>query len=151
MKNNRRRGREAALQILCAADAGATPAPDAALKAYFTHLAAGQGGDSDSDPGLVLDAADREAAEGLVRGTLAARADLDKRLGEISRTWRVDRMSIVDRNILRLGLYELRSGGPELPARIVINEAIELAKRYGTEESAAFVNAILDGTLKAGV
>ena len=68
---------------------------------------------------------------------------IDEVLVASSENWRLDRMSRVDRNILRLGVHEITSGG-EVPVRVAINEAVELAKRFGTAESAAFVNGILD-------
>ncbi len=68
---------------------------------------------------------------------------IDTKLQSVSRNWRVERMSTVDRNIMRLATAELLYDD-DIPTKVVINEAIELAKRYGTEESAAFVNGILD-------
>ncbi|MCS7166280.1 MAG: transcription antitermination factor NusB [Gemmatales bacterium] len=82
-------------------------------------------------------------AERLYQGTLTHRPEIDERLGQISENWRVERMNAVDRNILRLGAYELMFC-PETPTKVIIDEAIELAKRYGTTDSSAFVNAILD-------
>lgn len=68
---------------------------------------------------------------------------IDEVIIKASENWRLDRMSIVDRNILRIGVNEIRDT-EEIPARVAINEAVELAKRYGAAESAAFVNGILD-------
>ncbi len=68
---------------------------------------------------------------------------IDAQITRCSEHWRLDRMSRVDRNILRIGVYEICLGD-DVPVRVAINEAVELAKRYGTAESAAFVNGILD-------
>jgi len=62
---------------------------------------------------------------------------------DLSRNWRIERMALVDRNVLRLGLWELRRSG-SLPVNVILNEAIELAKRFGTAEAAPFVNGLLD-------
>lgn len=82
-------------------------------------------------------------AEGLVAGVVEKKGELDDLIRKFSQNWRIDRMSLVDRNILRIGAFEL-CYRPDVPARVVINEAIELAKRYGTDDSGAFVNGILD-------
>lgn len=74
--------------------------------------------------------------------------DIDKTITSASDNWRLERMSRVDRNILRLGVFELQHGTKETPLKIVINEAVELAKRFGAEESAAFVNGVLDRIAK---
>ena len=82
-------------------------------------------------------------ARELVAAALAAGGELDERIAGSSKNWRIERMSRVDRNILRLGTAEL-IGFPDVPVRVVINEAVELAKRFGTAESSAFVNGVLD-------
>lgn len=80
--------------------------------------------------------------EQLVKGVHVKLGEVDRVIQRASQHWRLDRMARVDRNILRLAAYELLAGG--VPARVVINEAIDVAKKYGTEESGAFVNGILD-------
>jgi N utilization substance protein B len=84
-----------------------------------------------------------EFATQLYRGTLEHRTEIDSALAQLSENWSVERMTGVDRNVLRLGAYELLHHR-ELPFQAVIDEAVELARRYGTAESSAFVNAILD-------
>ena len=79
----------------------------------------------------------------LVEGVEIHQQELDTLIRQHSEHWRLDRMAAVDRNLLRLALYELLHQ-PEVPAKVVINEAVELAKRYGSEESGSFVNGILD-------
>jgi N utilization substance protein B len=82
-------------------------------------------------------------AASLYDGVVANQADIDQRLAAVAENWSVERMAVVDRNILRLGAFELLFQ-PETPPRVAIDEAVEMAKRYGTAESAAFVNGILD-------
>ena len=85
-------------------------------------------------------------AEQLVRGVLEHKKDLDALLAKYATNWKVSRMQIVDRNILRIGAYELL-WLDEVPAKVTVNEAIELAKDFGDEEAAKFVNGILDKVL----
>ena len=85
----------------------------------------------------------REMAEQLVRGVAAHRRELDETIESVSLHWRLDRMAKVDRNVLRLAVFELRHR-PDVPVKVVINEAIELGKKYGSEGSGAFVNGVLD-------
>jgi transcription antitermination protein NusB len=80
---------------------------------------------------------------GLYDGVRLHRADIDKRLAGAAENWRLPRMAAVDRNILRLGAFELLFAA-ETPAGVAIDEAIELARRFGTAESASFVNGLLD-------
>jgi len=81
-------------------------------------------------------------AEGLVRGVAAHRRAIDETIERISTNWRLDRMGKVDRNVLRLAVYELLR--TDVPVKVAINEAIELGKKYGSESSGAFVNGVLD-------
>lgn len=80
----------------------------------------------------------------LVEGVETHRDGLDDALGRVSRNWRLDRMAVLDRNVLRLAAFELLHHGERTPRKVVINEAVELAKTFGTKESGAFVNGILD-------
>jgi N utilization substance protein B len=89
-------------------------------------------------------------AEQLVTGVLDHKKDLDALIGKYATNWKVSRMQIVDRNILRLGAYELL-WLDEVPAKVTVNEAIELAKDFGDEEAAKFVNGILDKVLTTEV
>jgi N utilization substance protein B len=79
----------------------------------------------------------------LVAGVDSHRDELDAFIVRFSEHWRLERMTVVDRNLLRLAIYELLYQ-PRIPPKVVINEAVELAKRYGSEASGAFVNGILD-------
>lgn len=87
-------------------------------------------------------------ADQLVEGVLTNRPELDKLLGAHATNWKVSRMPIVDRNILRTALYEL-CYMPDVPAKVTVNEALELAKRFADEETKKFVNGILDQVLKS--
>ena len=72
---------------------------------------------------------------------------IDEILAKLSQNWRVERLARVDRNVLRIALFELAHCQADVPARVAINEAIELAKRYGSEEAPAFVNGLLESSL----
>ena len=85
----------------------------------------------------------RGFAEELITGVAANRVEIDRRIEEQSKNWSIARISRVDLNILRIGCFELLYCS-EIPRNVTINEAIEVAKKFGTEESPAFVNGILD-------
>ena len=89
------------------------------------------------------DADTRDYALKLVEGCRLARDELDRLIRERAENWDLSRMSVVDRNILRLGVYELRYE-PDVPPKVAVNEAIRLAKTFGSVESGAFVNGVLD-------
>jgi N utilization substance protein B len=97
-----------------------------------------------------LDGSDdaRRFAEELVRGTLEHLSDIDEAIRASSTNWRLERMGRVDRAVLRLATHELLHR-PDTPARVVLNEAVELAKRFGAEDSGAFVNGVLDHLARA--
>jgi N utilization substance protein B len=80
---------------------------------------------------------------GLYDGVVTHLDDIDRRLGAAAENWRLPRMAAVDRNVLRLGAYELLFA-PDTPAGVAIDEAIELARRYGAKDSPGFVNGVLD-------
>ncbi|MEW6440921.1 MAG: transcription antitermination factor NusB [bacterium] len=82
-------------------------------------------------------------ARSLLEGVLQNRSDLDRRIEDCASHWKLQRMNIVDRNILRLGAFELLHRD-DIPTRVSINEAVELAKVYGDRETAAFLNGVLD-------
>ena len=86
----------------------------------------------------------QEYASRLVLGTIARLAELDERLGKQSEHWRLGRMPAVDRNLLRVALYELIHED-ETPDPVVIDEAVEIAKKFSTPSSAPFINGVLDG------
>ena len=78
----------------------------------------------------------------LTGGTLERISEIDARIQEVSANWKLGRMSVIDRNVLRLAVFELTSGGT--PPRVVLNEAVELAKTFGSADSGRFVNGVLD-------
>jgi transcription antitermination factor NusB len=80
----------------------------------------------------------------LVNGTLEHREDIDRRISDAAEHWRIARMAVVDRNILRMATFEMAHRADDVPHKVAINEAIELAKRFSTAESGAFVNGVLD-------
>lgn len=143
----RRTGRVAAVQLLYeldtrgwleAGEGREEPDPVAvtqAVKAHFAHLSPNTPPES------------QQLAATLVQGVVAQRDQLDRMLGRASTHWRVERMSRVDRNILRLAAYELTCC-PDVPPAVVLDEAIELAKQFGESESGAFINGVLSQVLQ---
>lgn len=89
----------------------------------------------------------REFANALFEGAAEEVAFADEQITKHAVDWKLERIAAIDRAILRLGIYELRSG--ETPARVVINESVELAKKFSSEDASAFVNAILDTVRKS--
>ncbi len=83
-------------------------------------------------------------ANRLVAGVREHQTRIDAVISDVAENWRIDRMAAIDRNILRLGAYELLHCSAEVPTKVAINEALELAKRYSTAQSSRFVNGILD-------
>lgn len=128
----RRAGRVAAVQILYQLDTGDRFALAGELTPmFFDYLGTEVAGEA------------RSFAEALVRGTVARLDELDRLIEQASEHWRLARMSRVDRSILRLAAYELLSD-EGTPPRVVLNEAVELAKELGAEESSSFVNGVLN-------
>lgn len=126
---DRRRSRELALQVLYQMEHGQADA-EAALSLFAENFAA---------PGRLM-----PYARELVEGITSRRREIDELLGRASRRWRVERMSQVDRNILRMACYEMLLAEDPLPPKVAINEAVELAKRFSSDDSPSFVNAVLD-------
>ena len=126
---SRTRARECALQALFQLDASGGTA-EAALVDLFAHFEEAA-------------ADERRFADQLVRGVAAEKGTIDEIIQRYSQNWKLDRMARVDRNILRLGVYELLRRG-DVPVRVTLNEAIELGKKFGSEESSSFVNGVLD-------
>ena len=124
----RTRARELALQFLYQWDQRGPEVVDS-LTAFVLQ--------GDPDPAV------QRFARDLVNGVIEKVADLDKMIIEVAENWEIHRMAVVDRNVLRLSTYELMFM-PDIPPKVSINEAIDLAKKYSTAESGAFVNGILD-------
>jgi len=89
----------------------------------------------------------REFASQLFEGTVASAAELDALIAARSENWRPERMAVIDRAILRLAAYELRQA--KTPPKVVLNESIELAKKFSSEGAARFINGVLDGLLRS--
>lgn len=123
----RRSGREAALQMLFQLEASEASIDDV-VHLFWRNFEADPEG--------------RSYADALVRGIASRLGELDDAIRAASTNWRLERMTRVDRNLLRLGAYELLFT-PETPRPVVLDEAVELAKSYGTESSSAFVNGVL--------
>lgn len=126
----RRRARECALQMLFAADIGDARA-DEIVRGFWNELS-----EESFDTGA------QEFATRVVLGVLARRAELDERIQLRAEHWRISRMAIVDRNVLRLAVYEFMY--EQTPRTVVINEALEIARRFSTFEATQFINGILD-------
>lgn len=124
----RRKGRELALQVLYQSDMSGD-SPEQVLKSFAQSF--------DHTPKA------REFGEELVRGVLSRREQIDESIAAASEHWRLERLSRVDANVIRIAVHEMTTP-PGLPIEIAINEAIEVARKFGTSESAAFVNGVLD-------
>jgi N utilization substance protein B len=131
-----RRAREAALQMLYQSEVGRTGAGEA-IATYWPA------NDPEAEVGDEL----RGFANGLVEGTVGRLAEIDRLLAAHTHNWRIERMAVIDRLVLRLATFELLSA-PETPAKVVINEALELTRTYSGEEAVAFVNGVLDAVRK---
>ena len=124
----RRKGREAALKILYSMDLNPVSGEDACTQIL--------------DFGEIPENT-REFTRELVEGTLSRLEEIDGHIQNASLKWEISRMAAVDRNVLRLAVSEL-TAEPPIPVRVVLNEAIELAKKFGGDESGTFVNGVLD-------
>ena len=132
----RRRAREAALQMLYQWEVGRSSPGDTILTYWPAQEAV---------PPLGED--HREFANELVRGTVQRVGEIDAMLAERTQNWRVERMAVLDRLVLRLATYEMLAE-PGTPAKVIINEALELTRQYSGDEAVAFVNGVLDGVRK---
>jgi transcription antitermination factor NusB len=159
----RRTAREMAVQMLYQNDIGGSPLPNIFntfdLAEYLVRPASGgrrgaaaaaarRGGDR-AEHGRRLRRVEESFAyaQQLVRGTVDHREEIDSLIRGQADNWRLERMPAVDRNILRLAIYEMLYER-ETPKLVVVDEAIELAKKFGSEQSGRFVNGLLDGLLK---
>ena len=126
----RRKARECALQMLFAADVTKTPA-GVLTKDFWSEL-----GDAEFEETL------QDFANRLATGTLQEIEKIDEKIRTRAEHWRIPRMAVVDRNVLRLAVYEFLF--EETPHTVVINEALEIARRFSTFEATQFINGILD-------
>jgi N utilization substance protein B len=144
----RHRSRQRALQVLYQWDMTKRPV-DEAIRAFYDTL------DADKIAEEPMEEADDEGPstpgrdefmEELAKGASEMAPDIDQRIAEKSAHWKLERMPVVDRNILRLGIYEMSR--QDTPAAVVIDEALELARQFSGEESVAFINGVLDAVHK---
>ena len=134
----RRRSREAALQVLYAADLARALRPDRpeGAEESFEQVARH----------FELPEGARAFAAQLVSGVAERLSELDQRIAAHAQNWRIERMAAVDRNVLRIAAFELLHG--DAPVEVVLDEAVELARRFGGDSSPAFVNGILDAVAR---
>jgi N utilization substance protein B len=133
----RHTSRQRALQILYQWDMRGEPV-DNAIEAFYETLF-----DHGEPGGPPTPKPDRDAfMEELVRGTAAGAEGIDRKIVEKSANWRIERMPVVDRNVLRLAIYEMTQA--RTPPAVVIDEALELARQFSGEESVSFINGVLD-------
>lgn len=142
MKTARRAARELALNVLYQADASGVPFEEALETALeFSDLSGieSKGSERADDA--------KEYAKLLAMGARERRDELDGFIAELSEGWSIDRQPAVDRNILRMAIYEIKYV-ESVPPIVAVNEAVDLAKKYSTAESGKFVNGVLAGYLK---
>ena len=153
----RREARERALQFLFQADMN-PPSTPAELSAAIDHFwdstrmntlmearghAAMYGERLELPPATEEEAATRQFADALIRGVLENRPALDERIKKYAKNWDLHRMAVVDRNLMRLAIYEMLHR-EDIPPIVSINEAVDIAKKFSTGDSGKFVNGILD-------
>jgi N utilization substance protein B len=132
----RHRSRQRALQVLYQWDLRKQPPEDAIASYYDTLYSEEDETRPERD----------DFMEALVKGTSEASAGIDQQIGQKAEHWKLERMPLVDRNILRMAIYELSRN--ETPPAVVIDEALELARQFSGEESVAFINGVLDAVRK---
>ena len=147
----RHRTREAALQMLYQWEVGRAPIGDI-IRTYWAARDAPPDPDdelADAVPDAALVEDERAHANRLVAGTIERVSEADELIATHARNWRIERMAIVDRLVLRLAIYELLQANPQTPPAVVINEALELARTFSGEEAVPFINGVLDAVRKS--
>lgn len=149
----RREARERAVQFLFQYDLNKPENLDDALAHFWESQRMGAiieekaparwGEHVELPPPSVEEVALREFAEPLIRGTVEKLAELDAKIVDVAKNWDINRMATVDRNILRLAIYEMFYRN-DIPPIVSINEAVDIAKKFSTDDSGKFVNGILD-------
>ena len=146
----RHRAREAALQMLYQWEVGRA-SPHEAVRTYWPGRDAPPSEEdehADAVPEVVVDEVGRTFANALVAGTVGRLAEVDALIGAHLKNWRIERVAVIDRLVMRLAIYELLTE-PETPARVIINEALELARTFSGEEPVPLINGVLDAVRKA--
>lgn len=161
MAGKRHTAREMALQMLYQHDMGGSELPqvfqDFDVSEFLAQESDGELGSEEGGagrPSRKISENDRQRvkkafdhARELVEGTAGHRSEIDELIRGQADNWRLERMPVVDRNILRLAIFEMQHQ-PDVPKLVVLDEAIELAKKYGSDQSSRFINGLLDGLLK---
>ena len=146
----RHRARAAALQMLYQTEVGRSSAHEA-VRTYWPGRDAPPSAEdehADAVPESAVDEHGRVFANALVTGTLGRVAELDELIAAHLKNWRIERTAIIDRLILRLAIFELLTE-VDTPGKVIINEALELARTFSTDESIAFINGILDAVRRS--
>lgn len=141
----RRQARELALQALFQLDfnpdkdeINSREVQEKAIEAAIAELKA-----------AAVNSRSRKFIERIVYGTMTFREEIDKLINDAAKDWKVSRMAGVDRNIARMAVYELKFDDEKTDVGVVVNEAVELAKKYGTDDSGRFINGVLAGVNKS--
>ena len=140
---SRRKTREFALQVLFAAET-LNKSPLKTLKFLESHF------ESDSEKVVQMDRVSMDFADALITAVSHHKDAIDNIISEYSENWKLHRINQVDRNILRMAIAEM-STFPETPTAVILNEAIEIGKKYGVENSGAFINGVLDRIRSVGL
>lgn len=145
----RHRAREAALQMLYQWEIGRVSAHEAVRTYWPGRDAPPSEEDEHADlvPEASVDEVGRTFANGLVSGTIARVAEEDELIARHLKNWRIERVAVIDRLVMRLAIYELLTEA-DTPAKVIINEAIELARKYSGEEPVPLINGVLDAVRK---
>ena len=146
---SRRRAREAALQMLYQWEVGRVSAHEAVRTYWPGRDAPPSAEDEHADlvPEAAVDEVGRVFANDLVKGTIERVKEADDLIATHLKNWRLERVAVIDRLVMRMAIYELLTE-PDTPSKVIINEALELARTYSGEESVAFVNGVLDAIRK---
>jgi N utilization substance protein B len=145
----RHRAREAALQMLYQWEVGRVSAHEA-VRTYWPGRDAPPSEDdehADAVPDAAVDDVGRTFANALVAGTIARASETDELIKTHTKNWRIERMAVIDRLIMRMAIYELLTE-PGTPAKVIINEALELARTFSGEEPVPLINGVLDAVRK---
>ena len=145
----RHRAREAALQMLYQWEVGRV-SPHEAVRTYWPGRDAVPSPEderADATPEAMVDEVGRTFANALVAGTAARVAETDALIAAHLKNWRLERVAVIDRLVMRLAIYELLTE-PDTPARVIINEALELARTFSGEEPVPLINGVLDAVRK---
>jgi transcription antitermination protein NusB len=132
---DRRRSREIALQVLFQTEFTPTLAIDSALALVLDNFQ--------------VDDEVKEFASDLVHGVWSHKEEIDGLIQAHSQSWKISRMAFVDKNILRIGVFEIKFLSDKVPYQVVMNESIEIGKRFGSIDSSSFINGVLDNIAKS--